>query len=118
MRQVWLKNEKCKYNDNDLVYNTLKDIKWRTNFLIHPDCETQYSSYMMQDLANKKNHPISTGRVGHSLDNSEAKYFFGCLKGEFFKFYPTQKISYEKVAKLINKYIKWYNNSRIQSKLN
>ena len=57
-------------------------------------------------------------RVGDSLDNREAEYFYSCLKGEFLSRFDTRKLSFKQVEMLIAIYISWYNKKRIQKNLN
>ena len=56
-------------------------------------------------------------RIGNCLDNREAEYFFSNIKSECLNHYPTHKMTFAEVKKLIAKYIEWYNNERIQKRL-
>lgn len=60
-----------------------------------------------QNMFKEKGIKQSMLRKGNCLDNSCAKNFFGILKSEWF--YIKEKD--------IKKYIEYYNNSRIKSKL-
>ena len=55
-------------------------------------------------------------RKGNCLDNSPMENFFGILKQEMF--YGVEFKDYEELIKEIDKYIEWYNNDRIKTKLN
>ena len=59
----------------------------------------------------------SMSRIGNSLDNREAEYFLGCLKGEYLNHINTKKMKLEEIRNLITQYIKWYNTNRIQKRL-
>ncbi|PPE05093.1 transposase [Entomoplasma ellychniae] len=56
------------------------------------------------------------GRVGNSLDNREAEYFFGCLKGEYLNHLATAKMKFHEIYKYILEYIEWYNFKRKNKK--
>ena len=105
-------------NDTKLVINTIKDINNRPNNLIHSDHGKQYSSNEYVEMVEEKNWTISMSRVGDSLDNREAEYFYSCLKGEFLSRFDTRKLSFKQVEMLIAIYISWYNKKRIQKNLN
>ncbi len=55
-------------------------------------------------------------RKGNCLDNAVMKTFFGLLKTEMF--YKKDFESAEHLIKEIEKYIDYYNNKRIKSRLN
>lgn len=57
-------------------------------------------------------------RIGNSLDNREAEYFFSCLKGEYLNRIKTITMNYQEIYEHIAWYIEWYNNKRIQKRLN
>ena len=106
-----------KRNDVNLVYNTLSSIKTDKDTIIHSDHGVQYSSDKLFRLANRKKYKISMSRIGNCLDNREAEYFFSNIKSECLNHYPTHKMTFAEVKKIIAKYIEWYNNERIQKRL-
>lgn len=55
-------------------------------------------------------------RKGNCLDNSPMENFFGILKQKMY--YGVEFKDYEELIKEIDKYIEWYNNDRIKTKLN
>lgn len=55
-------------------------------------------------------------RKGNCLDNSPMENFFGILKQEMY--YGNEFNSCEHLRNEIEKYIKWYNEDRIKTKLN
>lgn len=109
--------ELSKSNDLKIVVDTLSKIRSRRNLIVHSDHGFQYSNSVMKEIARQKKYKISMGEVGNSLDNREAEYFFGCLKGECLKHIPTWKMKYEQIVPIISDYINWYNTKRIQSRL-
>lgn len=70
-----------------------------------------------QYLLEQKGIKQSMSRKGNCLDNSCAENFFGILKSELY--YPKEKDykNIEELEKDIKEYIKYYNTSRIKSKL-
>lgn len=54
-------------------------------------------------------------RKGNCIDNSVAENFFGILKSELF--YINEYKTIDELEKDIHEYIKYYNNSRIKSRL-
>ncbi len=103
-------------NDSNLVIETLNSLA-RTSFLFHSDHGAQYSSSEVQSKLKHCGGITSMGRVGNSLDNREAEYFFGCLKGEYLNSIKTWKMKIEEIKKHVDWYINWYNTKRIQSRL-
>ena len=99
-------------NTNELVLKHFKDMDL-SGMIVHSDHGYQYSSNDFCDLSKEKGFKISMSRVGNSLDNREAEYFFSNLKSEWLKHLPP--LSYEKTKEEIKKYIDWYNNNRPQS---
>lgn len=55
-------------------------------------------------------------RKGNCLDNSPMENFFGILKQEMY--YGEDFKNYDELVNKIEKYIKWYNEDRIKTKLN
>ena len=57
-------------------------------------------------------------RVGNCLDNREIKHWFGVLKTELIYNLDFSEITYADLKQKIDEYIFYYNNIRIQQKLN
>lgn len=65
----------------------------------------------------KYNVTQSTSRVGNSLDNRPAEYFFSNLKSEFLNLIPHKdRVETETISKM-EEYINFYNQERPQSTL-
>ena len=105
------------FNDNDLVIKTIKQLNRNKPTIFHSDHGSQYSSEYVINIAKEHNLITSMGRVGNSLDNREAEYFFSCLKSEWLNHIDTSKMTLDEVNELINEYIDWYNEKRIQKRL-
>ncbi|MEA4134667.1 IS3 family transposase [Mycoplasma sp. 2704] len=106
-----------KRNDLDLVMKHMSKIKLNKQWIAHSDHGFQYSSKDYLQTISKNNGVISMGRVGNSLDNREAEYFFSILKSECLKLIDITQITFDDLSKIINEFIFWYNNERIQSTL-
>jgi putative transposase len=90
------------------------DCPYRRTF--HSD---QGWAYQMRAYRNKlKEHQIfqSMSRKGNCHDNAVMENFFGLLKQEIY--YGHTYYSYEALKTTIEKYIKYYNESRIKQRLN
>ncbi|VEU72641.1 Integrase-recombinase protein (plasmid) [Mycoplasmopsis gallopavonis] len=107
-----------KRNDLELVMEHMSKIKMDKKWIAHSDHGFQYSSKTYVDLIQKNNGVVSMGRVGNSLDNREAEYFFSILKSECLKLIDITKITFNELKSLIDDFVFWYNNERIQSVLN
>lgn len=90
-----------------------KDIK---NLTIHSDQGFHYQHSSWIDRLEKMNIVQSMSRKGNCLDNSPMENFFGVLKQEMF--YGVEFKNYYELINEIEKYIRWYNEDRIKTKLN
>ena len=86
------------------------------NLILHSDQGWQYRhKYYVNEL---KKHGItqSMSRKGNCYDNSIMETFFERLKNEIYYDYEKSYSSFEEFSKVIEEYIDYYNNERIQSK--
>ena len=90
-----------------------KDIK---NLTIHSDQGFHYQHSSWTNRLEKMNIVQSMSRKGNCLDNSPMENFFGILKQEMF--YGVEFKDYDELINEIEKYIRWYNEDRIKTKLN
>ena len=99
-----------------MLYKATKRINTNDNLVIHSDqrFRCQHSSWASK--LRKLNIRHSTSRKGNCLDNSPMENFFGILKQEMY--YGMEFKNYEELRKEIESYIKWYNEDRINAKLN
>ncbi|WP_027121163.1 integrase core domain-containing protein, partial [Mycoplasma leonicaptivi] len=91
--------------------------KKKSKIIVHSDHGYQYSSNRYIKLSKKNNFKISMGRVGNSLDNREAEYFFSNIKSEMLNKINISKLNFSELLNLIKNYVDWYNFERIQSNL-
>ena len=84
--------------------------------ILHSDQGWQYQHASYRQILKEKGIVQSMSRKGNCYDNCIMETFFGRLKNEMF--YGNEKTfaSFQDFKKAINKYIDYYNNSRIQFK--
>ena len=103
-------------NDNNLVYETLKDAKREVTaeLQLHSDQGFQYTSHGYFKLTQSYHIIPSMSSPGKPLDNACAEKFFSTLKSEWFYHYkPATK---EEARLLLDEYVHFYNYERIQLK--
>ena len=84
--------------------------------IMHSDQGWQYQhTYYRNEL---KKHRIiqSMSRKGNCYDNSIMETFFGRMKTEMYYGSEKNYLSFEMFSKVVDEYIDYYNNKRIQSK--
>ena len=101
-----------------LVLNTIKAAKKKekvtTELQLHSDQGFQYTSHAYFNLTKSYGITPSMSRRGNPYDNALAENFFSILKTECI--YRTKLRTYEEARLLIDEYIYFYNNHRIQLK--
>jgi len=108
-------------NDLKLVRDTLlaairKQRKKVYGVLIHSDQGFQYTSKSYQTLLQRYGIQASMSRKGNCLDNAAMESFFSHLKTELL--YLEKFTSAAQLARAVRAYIRYYNEERIQIKLN
>ena len=102
----------------NLVLNTLKEAKEKetvtAELQLHSDQGFQYTSHGYFSLTKEYGIVSSMSRRGNCYDNAMAENFFGILKTECI--YRQKIRTYEEARILIDDYIWFYNNERIQTK--
>ena len=112
--------EFSKKNNSKLVINSIQNLlKYTKNItpIINSDHGIIYFSKSYLDLSKQK-FKISMSRIGNCLDNRPIEYWFSILKSELIEQINFQERNFEKLKYEIKKFIKYYNESRIQSCLN
>jgi putative transposase len=106
-------------NDNPLVFNTL-DLALKLNPgaspMIHSDRGFQYTSYGFKKRLDKAGMTQSMSRVSRCIDNGPMEGYWGILKSE--KYYLHKYSTFEELKNAIDEYIYFYNNKRLQKRLN
>ncbi|WP_311532392.1 IS3 family transposase [Anaerococcus sp. NML200574] len=101
---------------NTMLNKALQNTKNKNKLMIHSDQGFHYQHSSWTKKLEKMNIKQSMSRKGNCLDNSPMENFFGILKQEMF--YGEDFKSYDNLINEIGKYIKWYNEDRIKTKLN
>lgn len=105
-------------NNNSLVFQTVKlalQAAPGSTPMLHSDRGFQYTSLRFKKLfAGKLTQSMS--RVGRCIDNGPMEAFWGTLKCE--RYYLRTYSTFEELKKDIDDYINFYNNERLQAKLN
>jgi putative transposase len=106
-------------NNNPLVFQTLKlavQTAPESSPMLHSDRGYQYTSLGFKKLLDDNKMIQSMSRVGRCIDNGPMESFWGTLKCE--KYYLHTYHTFEELKRDIEAYIDFYNNERLQAKLN
>jgi putative transposase len=106
-------------NNNELVFHTLDQalqVAPGSTPMLHSDRGFQYTSPSFKKRLEAANVTPSMSRVGRCIDNGPMESFWGSLKCE--KYYLHTYSTFEELKKDIDAYIHFYNNERLQAKLN
>ena len=102
----------------NLVLSTIREAKKKekvtAELQLHSDQGFQYTSHQYFKLTQLYNITPSMSRKGNPYDNALAENFFSILKTECI--YRTKLQTYEDARILIDEYMHFYNNERIQLK--
>ena len=102
----------------DLVLNTIKAAKRKEKVTgelqLHSDQGFQYTSHAYFNLTQSYGITQSMSRRGNPYDNALAENFFSILKTECI--HRIKPKTFAEARKVIDEYIYFYNNQRIQSK--
>ncbi len=104
----------------ELVVKTLDKIfefPLEKECILHTDQGFQYTGEKYCDMLKERGIIQSMSRRGNCWDNVPIEIFFGHFKAELI-YLLDKGISYEELIQRIEKYILFYNNERIQLKLN
>lgn len=105
-------------NNNALVFDTFDEaIKKNPNAhpLCHSDRGYQYTNRLFHNKLEKAGMTQSMSRVGKCIDNGPMEGFWGILKRE--RYYGKRFTDKETLVKMIEDYIDYYNNKRLQRNL-
>jgi transposase InsO family protein len=103
------------YQVMDMLDKAFSKIPDNTNLIFHSDQGWQYQHKQYQNKLKDKGIQQSMSRKGNCLDNSIMENFFGLLKSELLYLREFKSIEEFKIE--LEKYIDYYNNKRIKSKL-
>ena len=105
-------------NNNALVFNTLdKAIENNPNAhpLFHSDRGVQYTNSTFHAKLEAAGMTQSMSRVAKCIDNGPIEGFWGIIKRE--RYYGKRFTSRESLIEMIENYIEYYNNKRLQRNL-
>lgn len=105
-------------NDNPLVFDTLDAAIAAdpdAHPLFHSDRGFQYTNRTFYTKLCKAGMTQSMSRVGKCIDNGPMEGFWGILKRE--RYYGRKFTSREELVSMIENYITYYNNRRVQRNL-
>ncbi|WOO39214.1 IS3 family transposase [Anaerocolumna sp. AGMB13020] len=105
-------------NNNSLVFDTF-DAAIETNPgvcpLFHSDRGFQYTNRIFRSKVESAGMTQSMSRVAKCIDNGPMEGFWGIIKRE--RYYGKRFTSKKAVVEMIEKYMKYYNNKRLQRNL-
>ena len=105
-------------NDNTLVFQTFdKALEANPNAhpLFHSDRGFQYTNRQFHQKLEAAHMTQSMSRVAHCIDNGPMEGFWGILKRE--AYYGNRFTSRHELVEMIEAYIPYYNNQRVQRNL-
>lgn len=105
-------------NDNDLVMKTFdKAVRKEKDAhpLLHSDRGFQYTSHAFKKRIEGHDMVQSMSRVGKCIDNAPMEGFWGQMKREMY--YGRKFTDREELLNTMENYIRYYNDERIQRKL-
>ena len=105
-------------NDNPLVFKTFdRAVKANPDAqpLFHSDRGFQYTNRTFHHKLEKAGMKQSMSRVAKCIDNGPMEGFWGILKRE--RYYGKRFISKKELVNMIENYIHYYNNPRVQRNL-
>jgi len=103
----------------ELVKNVVSQLKRKglnKETLIHSDMGWTYTHRLYIEHLKRLGVQQSMSRKGNCWDNACMENFFGLMKSETIK-QVKRLLSVDEMNRLIDDYIHWYNNQRIQKKL-
>lgn len=108
--------------DTHLVLETLRVALEKNQpnegIMIHTDQGSVYTSYAFQNMAKENGIITSMSRKGNCHDNAVIESFHSSLKSEGFKDQRRSSLTHCKIEDIVNQYMYYYNEIRIQAKLN
>ena len=107
------------YNDAKLIIDSFAAIKDKlAGSIVHTDHGADYTSKSYQNMLREYHATQSMSRVGNSLDNRDIEFWFSIFKTELIYRLDIKRMSFAQLRQAIADYIYYYNNVRIQKKLN
>ncbi len=100
---------------SEMLNKAFKRLSEEDELLLHSDQGWHYQMKQYQHALTKRGITQSMSRKGNCYDNAVMENFFGILKSEFL--YLNEFESMDHFKQELARYIDYYNNKRIKSKL-
>lgn len=104
--------------DTDFVIDTLNQLTLQNGALLHSDQGSVYTSKAYFQACTQKGIIRSMSRKGTPADNACIEWFHSVLKSETFYLHNWRNKTKDSITKIVKDYIMFYNETRIQQKLN
>lgn len=104
--------------DTAFVMDTLNQLDLAPGALLHSDQGSVYTSKAYYQACTEKGITRSMSRKGTPADNACIEWFHSVLKSETFYLHNWRNLTKDSITDIVKKYIIFYNETRIQRKLN
>ena len=104
--------------DTDFVLDTLHQLELPQGTLLHSDQGSVYTSKAYYQSCTAKGITRSMSRKGTPADNACIEWFHSVLKSETFYLHKWRNLTKDSITEIVKNYIIFYNETRIQQKLN
>lgn len=98
-----------------MLDKALKHLPEEHQLLMHSDQGWHYQMKQYRQALQERGITQSMSRKGNCYDNSVMENFFGIMKSEFLYLKEFESVEHFKLE--LEKYINYYNNKRIKTKL-
>ncbi len=106
------------YQYTDFVFDTLNNLELPQGALLHSNQGSVYTSKAYYQACIEKGITRSMSRKGTPADNACIEWFHSILKSEIFYLYKWRNLTKDSITDMVKNYIIFYNETRIQQKLN
>ena len=104
--------------DTDFVPDTLNQLEIPQGVLLHSDPGSVYTSKAYYQACIEKGITRSMSRKETPADNACIEWFHPVLKSEIFYLHKWRNLTKDNITDIVKNYIIFYNETRIQQKLN
>ena len=104
--------------DTNFVLDTLNQLELPKGALLHSDQVSVYTSKAYYQACTEKGITRYMSRKGTPADHACIEWFHSVLKSETFYLHNWRNLTKDSITDIGEKYIIFYNESRIQQKLN
>ena len=112
---VEVSHKRVQRSIQEMLLQAVKKLPINANLILHSDQGIHYQMPSYQRLLAKNRISQSMSRKGNCLDNAAMESFFGRMKTECF--HGKSFTGIDELEKVINDYVRYYNEERIQLKL-